>query len=495
MKKVLFFTLFLAITAVFSFCKKEKFTTDEGDKLAFSTDTLRFDTVFTTLGSATRFFKIYNPHKKSIRISKIYLAAGAASRFNLNVDGTPGDSFTDLEIAPEDSMYVFAEVTINPNAPLSESPFILDEDLIFETNGNTQTVVLEAWGQNANYIPSRFSADSITVYDCGGGEWVWDDPKPYVVYGRVFVVNCTLRLPAGTHVYVHGGLYKENQGDTATVFGNDGLLSVADNARLVVEGTLQNPVIIEDDRLEPEFDEETGQWAALWLQRGTKGNRIENCIIRNGIIGVYVDSAAELSIKNTQIYQTSGPGLYGFHSKITAENCLFHTNGGYSIRLDYGGEYKFDYCTAAQYGVDGEALSLGNVLCKDEFCQDYDVFPLKAEFYNCIFYGTRADEVSLVDRTDGGGDFDYVFKNTIVRVRDLLKTDAHPEFFDYCAPCINADGQDTIFLDPNNKMYRLDTLSSIANRYAAPLPGVLLDLDGKTRDALTPDAGCYEIEF
>ena len=150
--------LLLLLPLLLVFCRKERFTTDPADKLAFSTDTLRFDTVFTQLGSATRILKVHNRHKESIRISKIYLSEGARSKFNLNVDGVSGDAHSDVEIPPNDSLYVFAEVTIDPKAPVDLSPFVVNEDLVFESNGNTQKVVLEAWGQNAIYLPNRWGA-------------------------------------------------------------------------------------------------------------------------------------------------------------------------------------------------------------------------------------------------------------------------------------------------------------------------------------------------
>lgn len=484
--------LMLLLSIFFLFCQKEKFTSSADDKLEFSTDTLRFDTVFTQLGSATRILKVYNRHKKSIRISKIYLENGANSRFNLNVDGISGDSQEGLEIAPNDSMYVFAEVTINPND--QNSPFVLSENLVFETNGNTQKVVLEAWGQNAVYLPSRFGAGGVAGYGCNGGEWLWDDPRPYVIYGILVIDSCTVRIPAGAHVYVHGGLGKIVT-DTAIYRYNDGFLAFQGIGKLIVDGTLEKPVIFESDRLEAEFDDEPGQWTGIWLQAGTTGHQLEHCIIRNSVIGVRVDSAAELTMRNTQIYNTGSSGLIGIHAKINAENCLFHTNTGYSVQLEYGGDYNFNYCTAASYGVDGEALKMGNALCLDAGCFDYVLYPLKARFQNCIFFGSRADQISLFDRLDDGSQFDYEFKNCIVRVRDLIKETAYPDFLDHCQPCLNADSQDTLFLDVNKHNFRLDSLHSIANRYAVPVAGVEKDLDGKQRDATMPDAGCYEIEF
>jgi hypothetical protein len=183
------------------------------------------------------------------------------------------------------------------------------------------------------------------------------------------------------------------------------------------------------------------------------------------------------------------------HAKIDAENCLFWGNTGYSIQLEYGGEYNFSYCTAASYGVDGVALKMGNYLCLDPLCSNFVSNPLKARFQNCILMGGRADQISLDDSLDDPLQFDYQFKNCVVRVKDLLKDTAYPDFLDYCQPCVNADSQDTIFIDPNKNLFRLDTMRSIANRYAIPIPGVDKDLDGKMRDATMPDAGCYEIEF
>src|SRR5688572_6976343 len=83
-------------------CRKEKFITDGSAKLDFSEDTIIFDTVFTTVGSVTQYLKVYNPHKGIIRISEIYIEGGQNSNYRLNVDGTPGKSFSDVEIGAED---------------------------------------------------------------------------------------------------------------------------------------------------------------------------------------------------------------------------------------------------------------------------------------------------------------------------------------------------------------------------------------------------------
>ncbi|HXS56850.1 MAG TPA: hypothetical protein VN726_12055, partial [Hanamia sp.] len=56
--KRLFLIFFSAI--LFFSCKKESFTTSGDARLYTSADTLAFDTVFTSAGSVTQLFKIFN---------------------------------------------------------------------------------------------------------------------------------------------------------------------------------------------------------------------------------------------------------------------------------------------------------------------------------------------------------------------------------------------------------------------------------------------------
>lgn len=489
MKKNLVFGLAACLLLALSFCKKEfRFTENAADKLAFNTDTLRFDTVFTELGSATRILKIYNRADEWLRVSRVFLEKGEASRFNINADGLPGRSFENLEIAPDDSLYIFVEVTINPDLPLSDSPFILDENLIFETNGNRQTVVLEAWGQNAIYIPSRYSADSLTVLSCSFGSINWDDPRPYVIWGGLFIDECELKIPAGARVHFHGGLAIRDSS-----LYNDGFLFFLENGRLTVEGTADRPVLFASDRLEKEFAEVPGQWAGIRFTKGSVGNFIDHAIIRNGIVGIRVDSSAELVIKNSRIAHTAATGLLGIHATIQAENLLFYENSGFCTQLEYGGNYQFDHCTMTTYGIGSDAIRLGNTLCLDELCQNFRVNPLFARFRNCIFMGSRADQISLFDRSDDPSTgFDYQFQNCIVRVKDLLDADQFPDFLTaHCADCLVATPTDSLFVNESEYDFHLDSLSIAIDKGVDLMDVIPLDLDGKLR-VLPSDIGCFE---
>ncbi len=489
MKAFFFSILIIGLVVNFSCRPDHSLITDGSAKLEFSKDTLKFDTVFTERGSATRILKVYNRHNKRIRISKIMIAGIPNSAFRINVDGIPGAVAHDVEIAAKDSLYIFGEVTVDPDQPLSNSPFVIHDDLVFETNGNVQTVKLEAWGQNAVYIPNRFSADSLSLLSCNGDVRVWTNEKPYVIFGALFISNCTLRMLPGTRVYLHGGFARTDDEDGNPIFYNDGLIYLLAGGKLNLEGTVEQPVVIQGDRLEEEFQDIPGQWAGIRISSGSTGSSFENAIIKNSIVGVRVDSAAQASFKNTQIFNTTSSGLIGLHANISAENSLFHSNSGNCVQLEYGGNYDFTYCTLASYGVDASALRMTNLLCLDQLCTEYRVNGLNATFKNTIVFGSRKDEISMF-KTDQAA-FNYNFQNCVVRIDELDDEPPFDDFFSHCNPCINGGNNTVLFVDGNDRDYRLDTLS-VAEAQAMPIPAILKDLAGKDRDLLAPDIGCYE---
>ncbi len=489
MKKILLFTM-LSACYLFVACNKEdNFLLDSSAELSFSVDTLRFDTVFTELGSATRILKIYNTNDQPVKVNKISLERGSASSFRLNIDGLPINEATDVEILANDSLYIFAEVTIDPDNPLSISPYVIGERLLVDLNGTERAVLLEAWGQNANYIPDRFSQGGGAFISCDLGEVIFDDPKPYVIYGALFVDSCTLNIPAGTEIYVHGGIVRTG------VLGenyNDGYIIALPRGRLKIEGTVEQPVTIQGDRLEDPFQEVAGQWGGIWLTKTSRGHKIEHTIIKNARFGIIADSSSTLIMENSQILNAISGGLIAIHSRVNAENCLFAGNGGNAVQLEYGGSYDFSYCTLASYGVDNAALRMTNVLCLDQFCEQARFNDLKVRFKNSIIFGSRSDEIELFNAEQAA--FDYNFENCIVRVEDLVDEDDTPDFFNNCIPCQPSQGEGNnivLFKDPSEGDYTLDSLS-IADGFGIPIFNQTTDILGVTRDASMPDAGCFE---
>ncbi len=471
-------------------CSDESIISDSSAQLVFSSDTITFDTVFTSIGSATRSFRAINPHSESIVISAIELGNETAN-FRLNIDGTPTNSARELTILPNDSLWIFVEVTVDPDMPLSISPFVITEEVNFVTNGNEQSVTLEAWGQNANYIPNRESGGEFTRISCQGDSLRFDDPKPYVLYGILIIDSCQVVFPPGAEIYVHGGIARNDD----AIF-NDGLVVITEHSSLNSRGTLDQPVTIQGDRLESAFSDVSGQWSGIRFLAGSRGNRIKHTHIKNSLVGVRVDSAAFLRIEDSKIQNTAGPGLIGIHSTIIGENLLVTDNNTYSALLTYGGNYTFLHSTFANYGSQNAAVHLDNFSCINNDC-DLGAIPNKinANFTNCIIMGSSGDEIELQDLFNGEEalEFRFNFNHCIVSVDELLEADAYPNFFDDCENCINVTRDDLLFIDQDVQDYHLDTMS-VAIDQGRPLPTVLLDLEGNARDGNTPDIGCYEFQ-
>lgn len=480
----------LAGTAIFCMtsCYKEKFTTDPADVLEFSTDTLSFDTVLTRISTVTRYFKVYNPHSLSIEIEEIKLTGSNTHFFTLNVDGITGEVIRDITILPNDSIYVFAEATIDPDQPESASPFVIESKISFTTNGTLQEVLLIAWGQNANYIPGPDSPNRISLLTCQMGEVVWDDPKPYVLYGTLLIDSCTLVLPPGTRLYVHGGIANNEIG-----IYNEGLIYTFPLGKINVIGNVTDPVIIRDDRIEPDHE---GEWAGIRLGPESGPHSFSHCILTNGLVGISADSASSVNIDHSVIAFTGGPGFFARHASAVITNSLFYENGSQSIALTYGGYYEITFCTMANFGNDREALLMNNFYCTDILCSEGALFnKLTGRVDNSIVVGSSTDELWLVDAAEPKGElFDVRMRNNIVVVDELLDPANFPAFFEMiCNDCFEWTHSDTLFADISGNDYHLDT-SSIAEMKAIPIPGITDDLDGKPRDPLFPDIGCYEFQ-
>ncbi len=471
-------------------CKDESFY--NGDiVLEFSLDTLRFDTVFTQLGSATRFVKVFNPHSERVLVNAFEIESGSNSFFRMNIDGVSGRRIENVEINANDSTYIFIETTIDPDNPLSVSPFIIEDRILVNHGSQEQDINLEAWGQNANYIPDQFSQGGATLLPCDINPVVWDDPKPYVIYGILLIDDCTLVWPPGTEIYVHGGVVSNDLG-----IYNDGLILVGENGNLIANGTPTDTVFVQGDRLEESFQDDSGQWQGVRFLAESKNNKLSYTTIKNSIFGVWADSLAEVSLDHSQMLNTSSWGVVGIHAEVNMSNCLVHSNGNHSVQFSYGGNYVIDYSTIASYFDDKSSIRLDNYLCRDQFCSEVSDNPLNFSINNSILMGSDVDELILDDISNGTpGMFEFEMQNCIVRVDTLLTTPRFANFFDHCIGCINfnTSDSDTLFVDVDNLNFKLDT-GSIAEQAAIPLTNILDDLEGNIRDTQTPDIGCYEFQ-
>ena len=475
---------------LFNSCRDEPVYSGNNAMISTSMDTLTFDTVFTQIGTTTKFFKIYNEEEATIFIDEISLV-DQTGHFRMNVDGTSGNTAKDVQIAGKDSIYVFVEATVDPDQPLDISPFFIEDLVDIKIDESITQVKLIAWGQNANYIPgvNRRSPSGIEVLPCESGEVIWDDPKPYVIYGSLFIDDCILTLPPGTRIYVHGGVAINNLG-----IYTSGLIYFFDNGVLKSEGTAEEPVTILSDRLEENYQDVAGQWFGIILD-GSEGNRLDHTTISHSLTGVKVDSAATASFHSCEFSFTGASGIICRAANVYAENCLLHNNGGASIGIELGGNYDFNNCTLVNYNNQDEALQMANFECLNMGCSDFYPGALNATFRNCLILGNDSDEIVFADYDpDDPSKFIYRMENCFVQVDEFLDEDQYPDFFNNCINCLNNPSKDTLFINMNEYDFRLDTMSLPIDA-GRNLSFITDDIDGNPRDDGSNDVGCYEFKL
>lgn len=484
------YILFLAVVTIFIFisCRKEDDFDESSDiKLAFSTDTLIFDTVFTTIGSTTQILKIYNNHGKSIKISSIKLAGGDYSQFSLNINGVAQNSQYNVELDPDDSLFIFVKVTVDPVS--QNSPLIVKDSILFETNGNLQDIDLVAWGQDAHYFIGRSYVEGFrypyVIVASEGEDITWTNDKPYVIYGYAVVdSSAKLTIEAGTNLHFH-----KNSGLWVYKYGN-----------LKVNGTAEAPVTFQGDRLEMEYDELPGQWDRIWINEGTD-NIINHAIIKNAFIGIQaekmVDTTGSLVLNNTFIRNMSGYGIFTKFYRIKAGNCMVSDCGKNTLFISTGGHYDFRHCTFADFWNNSvriePSVTVSNYIVLDTDGDGiYETTYLgdlqRAYFGNCILYGGLDEEIILAG--DDAVSFNYFFDHC------LLKTEldiSDPAYFSSCYK-----NEDPLFLNTETNEYHPDTLSFVIDRGSMNIIdasdlNLQNDLEGNSRVAdAGPDLGAYE---
>ena len=436
MKRLLYFIITFSLVLLWSSCRKDfEFSPSTGD-LQFSKDTVYLDTVFTNIGSSTYNLKVYNRSNSDIVIPSVNLSLGEGSSYRLNVDGVSGKTFENVEILAKDSLYIFIETTIDISTFANSGTFLYTDQIEFNSTSNVQKVELVTLVQDAVFIyPNRDNTTKVieTLTLNIGGELVETDiqgrellpeeltftnTKPYVIYGFAAVPNGeTATVNPGARLHFHN---------------NSGLL-VTEGASIKINGEfstdqdlLENEVILEGDRLEPNFSEIPGQWTAIWLLDGSINNSINYTTIKNATVGILSDgnpdeASNKLKVNNTQIYNSSAFGVLGRNTSIAGENLVINNSGQSSFAGTLGGKYNFTHCTIANYW-NNSFRQFPSVLLNN-FIVDADNNAIlsdltEANFNNCIIYGNDNPEILLDEIEDAAVVFNFKFTNCLIRFED-----------------------------------------------------------------------------
>ncbi|MGM5471083.1 right-handed parallel beta-helix repeat-containing protein [Flavobacteriaceae bacterium LMO-SS05] len=512
MKRILYFSLTLISLIFWSSCRTDFEFTPSTGQLEFSKDTVYLDTVFTNIGSSTYNLKVYNRSNTDIVIPTLGLGQGQASNYRLNVDGIPGKEFQNIEILAKDSIFIFVETTIDIQSLAASAKQFLYTDVIqFDSGANLQKVELVTLVKDAVFIyPNKDSEGFIETlsFDIDGdgtvdetdiqgrlladSELNFTNNKPYVIYGYAAVnQGKTLTIEAGARIHFHA---------------NSGLL-IANNASLHVNGTLstdqdllENEVIFESDRLEPDFEDIPGQWGTIWLFDGSKDNLINHATIKNAVVGILCDGNQDatnnkLTLTNTQIYNSSNFGILARGSSILGENVVINNAGQSAFAGTFGGKYNFTHCTLTNYWNNGfrqfPTLLLNNFVTDQNnalFTNDL----VEANFNNCIIYGNDNPEFILDEET--GSAFNFKFNNCLIRFEDNNNnfTGANYNFNDSTLYENVIFNQDPDFKEPFENMLIIGENSAANNKgnttFANQVPFDILNVNRTS----APDLGAYQ---
>ncbi|RZK10299.1 MAG: hypothetical protein EOO56_29385 [Hymenobacter sp.] len=87
-------------------CKPREEELQTSGGLAFSADTVKFDTVFTTLRTVTKRLWVYNRNPKGVNVDLIGLDQPAASAYTLLINGDLKQTATNVFIRGQDSLLI-----------------------------------------------------------------------------------------------------------------------------------------------------------------------------------------------------------------------------------------------------------------------------------------------------------------------------------------------------------------------------------------------------
>ncbi|MBP3726913.1 MAG: right-handed parallel beta-helix repeat-containing protein [Bacteroidaceae bacterium] len=465
----LLFVTVLCCAALAS-CTDDDFTTNTSARLTFGADTIRFDTVFATVPTATRTFWVFNKGDAGIRLTSVRLEGGNQKGFRVNVDGSylgtsTGFQLNDLEVRKGDSLRVFVELT----SPTQTADFTeLTDALVFQhESGVEQRVVLTA---------TAWQARILNDYHVSGDE-TFTAEQPIIVRGNLTInEGATLTLTAGTQLY-----FNSNAG--MHVYG-----------RLVSQGTPDHNVVLRGDRLDRMFDYlpydgVSGQWRGITIYEGSYDNLLQYTDIHSTMDGISVTSnnpeRRTLTMEQSTVHNCQGHGLKSVNADVRVVNCQLTNTLGDCLHVE-GGRVVVNNSTLAQFypfdSARGYALYFDNTT------------PLIIALHNSIVTG-YADDVLQGTQTEENNAFDYGFAHCMLRT-PKPEEDKMERFIEVIFE--DVDDQDKggqanfmrIDIDSLRYDFQLSD-STLAINAANVSTAVSIDRMGRQRDE-KPDMGCFE---
>jgi hypothetical protein len=429
------------LLSVWSCRPQNELFTENPEPLRFSEDAIVFDTILAGVPTATKRLRVFNPNKRAVRISEVYLGSGTDENYSILLNAQQGIEFNDIAILGRDSLLIVVRANIR-NRDADEIYQALDS-LMFILPNQTQNVKLLTWAQNVNVVSGDLACNA-----------VWTAQRPYLLKGNVRIpAACSLRIEKGTRIFALNNAFFEN-------FGN-----------LHIAGSPDSNVIFRYFRREPNFANIVGVWRGLRLRKGSQ-NLLHYTQISNANVGVWVDSTTAL-LEGVRLQSMSEAALVGFNAKVFVRNSLLNNCITRLLQATNGGEYELVHCTLANYEFFfNRQEEAGSV-----FINQQGADTMKIRLFNNIFWGNLRDELVFSGE-----------KLDLSAAHNIFRTQIFEQALNTNNNLVNIRA-DSLFRNPRRFDFTLPSISPAIGKGIST--SITTDITGKTRKN-PPDMGAFE---
>ena len=371
-------------------CKNDEISFDSPSKeLRFSKDTMFLDTIYNQVRSETYAVKVYNNENKNVSIPRVYLEGGNSSPFRINVDGTSGVDFSNVDLRKKDSLYIFIEI-----APIANADEAIAEDkIVFENSTGKQHVTLLSVVQDADFFIESDSNPNIISQNT-----TWTKNKAKIIYGDLKIAEGkSLNIEAGTRVY----------------FTKKSALKVGRNAELNINGSLNNDVVLRGDRNDSRYDTIPMNWKGITLEEGSILN-MKHARVFGGETGFTLLNA-HATIENSFIHTFQEFGILSVNSTLKAHNLVTNNCGQSGVGIFKGGNVELLHCTLANYWEINRSMPSLGLYATNEWNDNGTIqnAPLQLNIKNSIIYSDKVS--SILFKAISGQTFNYMIESSLIK--------------------------------------------------------------------------------
>ena len=319
MIKRIFFFLIAALALLTACSDNDSFTTDRSHRLTFTTDTVRMDTLFATVPSATYTFWVHNQSGDGLRLRSVRLERSGQSGFRVNVDGSYlNPVVNNLEIREGDSLRVFVEVTAFENQ--SPDPQLVEDNLLFTLESGVE--------QRVNLRTYSWNAELWQTVDVTADQTI-ESATPIVIYGGINVAKDAMLTIKNTELYFHDGA------------------GITVDGALTVENSL-----LRGDRLDHMFDylpydRVSGQWKGITVNPHAVGCLLLDSELRNAMDGIVADTTTVV-LSGSTVHNCKGSGLWAHDCVVDIQYSTLSNTLKDCLTL-LGCQATLDHVTLAQF--------------------------------------------------------------------------------------------------------------------------------------------------